>query len=345
VRAPLLEPFVERELHEPVDECLPDGRLNPAAVGWSRRPLHRCNLRGAPLRTKRWDYWCVTTDTHLLSMTFTNLGHVGLANAWFLEYAGSRIVERQVLVPFARGFAQPETVAGDDIHFESGRLRIDIVEDAKATQLHVAFPSARGRVEAELRVEAPPGHESLNVLVPWSSRRFQFTSKHNTRPASGVVRVGADEHAFGPANQAFGCLDFGRGIWPWRSAWNWASASGVQAGRTLGLNLGGKWTDGTRSTENGLCIDGRLHKLSEDLVWEYDRARWRQPWRIRARSGRVDLEFTPFFHKRGRLELGLLASHLNVLFGRFSGTVIGDDGSAYPVRDLVGWAEEHLARW
>ena len=105
VRAPLPEPFVERELFEPVDECLPGGRVNPDAIGWSRRPLHRCNLNGAPLREKRWDYWCVTTDTHLFSLTFTDLGYVGLANAWFLEYAGGGLVERSTSVPFARGFA------------------------------------------------------------------------------------------------------------------------------------------------------------------------------------------------------------------------------------------------
>lgn len=47
----------ERELTEPVDLAAADGRsLNPAARGWSRRPLHRANLRGGWGRTKRWDY-------------------------------------------------------------------------------------------------------------------------------------------------------------------------------------------------------------------------------------------------------------------------------------------------
>ena len=34
------------ELTEQVDLCLPNGRINPAAIGYSRRPLHRTNLRG-----------------------------------------------------------------------------------------------------------------------------------------------------------------------------------------------------------------------------------------------------------------------------------------------------------
>ena len=47
----------EREINEPVDLAAPDGRrLNPDAVGWSRRPLHRANLRGsynAPVQNDR----------------------------------------------------------------------------------------------------------------------------------------------------------------------------------------------------------------------------------------------------------------------------------------------------
>ena len=69
-------------------------------------------------------------------------------------------------------------------------------------------------------------------------------------------------------------------------------------------------------------------------------------WRIRTpRSRRVDLRFTPFFHKGSDLELGLLATHLHVLFGRFEGTLVTDAGETLGVADLVGWAEEHRARW
>ena len=50
----------EPELHDPVDLCTPDGaKLNPAARGWSRVPLHRANLDGQHGRNKRWDYWAI----------------------------------------------------------------------------------------------------------------------------------------------------------------------------------------------------------------------------------------------------------------------------------------------
>jgi len=33
------------------------------------------------------------------------------------------------------------------------------------------------------------------------------------------------------------------------------------------------------------------------------------------------------------------------MIGRFSGTVQDHSGNIYPVEDLIGWAEEHYARW
>ncbi len=85
---------------------------------------------------------------------------------------------------------------------------------------------------------------------------------------------------FGPDDGSFAVLDHGRGKWPYSMTWNWAAGYGRVAGRRVGLQLGGKWTDGTGSTENGLFVDGRLHKIHEDLTWTYDRTDFLAPWRI-----------------------------------------------------------------
>jgi hypothetical protein len=33
------------------------------------------------------------------------------------------------------------------------------------------------------------------------------------------------------------------------------------------------------------------------------------------------------------------------MFGRYNGTVVTDKGKKLEIRDLVGWAEEHQAKW
>src|SRR5439155_27331807 len=174
----------------------------------------------------------------------------------------------------------PDRGAAGGSSFEGSGLRLAITEVAGGTRLTAAFGRGGRSFECDVLLARPDGHESLSVVIPWSDRRFQCTTKDNTRPATGSVRWGGDEWTFGGPGHAYGCLDFGRGKWPYRTVWNWGSASGAQSGRIVGLQLGGKWTVGTGMTENALCIDGRVSKLSEELAWEYDRNDWLRPWHI-----------------------------------------------------------------
>ena len=337
--------YREVELTEPVQLCDPAGRLLPASVGWSRRPLHTSNLRGYWSRKKRWNYWCVTSDKYLFSVTLTNVDYLGLAFAYFLEYETRRFIEQTVAVPLGKGCALPETVSGD-ITFKNKAMNLSFTEDREHTRIRVDSPAFGGAtLSAELLVEHPRDHETLNVVIPWSEDRFQFTSKQNCLPTTGKVSIGDQAFVF-PPGSAFACLDFGRGVWRYSTFWNWASFSGTQDGRSIGLNLGGTWTDGTGLTENAICADGRISKLSEDARFTYDPSNFMAPWSLRTQSSeRIDLRFIPFFERVARINLLVLRSEVHQLIGRFSGTVIPDDGAALHIEEMIGWVEQHDARW
>ena len=129
--------------------------------------------------------------------------------------------------------------------------------------------------------------------MPWSASRFQCNSKHAALPCEGEVRAGERRYAFEPTT-CFGVQDWGRGIWPYRSFWNWGVATGYAGDVLLGVNVGAKWTTGTGSNENGILWNGRLHKVMEDLRWDYDPVAWRKPWRVVAEhSGALDLVLEP----------------------------------------------------
>ena len=334
----------EVELTSPIDLCLPNGRLNPAAVGWSRTPLHRCNLNGRWPRKKRWNYWAITTDTHLFSVTVTNLDYAGLVFVYFADFAARQLAEVTQILPFGVGCDLPEQVAADVV-YSSKKTQVAMKQTGRGVDLSVALADFEGRpLTAQFTITLPPTHETLNVVVPWDERTFQFTSKQNTLPAEGSVTLGGEEtHFTGP--QSFACLDYGRGIWPRDCRWNWGSASGRENGRTVGLNLGGQWTDGTGSTENGVCVDGRLHKISETLTWQYDKTAFMRPWRITAPSGVLDLTFTPFMERVAASNLWLVRSEVHQMFGHYSGHITTTAGETIPVQQLVGWAEDHVARW
>ncbi|HSD86137.1 MAG TPA: DUF2804 domain-containing protein [Kofleriaceae bacterium] len=334
----------EREIVDAVDLCTPDGRLDRAAVGWSRRPLHRCRLPGSWGRRKRWDFWGITGPDFALSLTYAHLDYLGIVDVWFRDLATGRSFTRTTPVPLARGMSMPDRVGEKPIDFRGRGLELSFVEQPGGTRLRAA---TRARdFESEIFVERPAGHESLGVVIPWSDSRFQYTTKDVARPASGTVRVGDASYTLAPNGSSWACLDFGRGKWPYRSTWNWGAAAGFAGGTRVGLQLGGKWTVGTGMTENALSIDGRLSKLSEELVWSYDPQHWLRPWRIRTpRSERVDLVFTPVFDKVSRLGAGVIAQSIDQCFGTYSGTIVPDDRKPLTIDGLVGWAEEATWRW
>ncbi|HEY8173390.1 MAG TPA: DUF2804 domain-containing protein [Dehalococcoidia bacterium] len=333
----------EPELTAPVLLCAPNGMLNPKAVGWSRHPLHTCNLPSALARKKKWNYWAVTNDDLLFSATIADVDLLQVGSAYIFDRRTHLHLSKSVVRP-AGTITMPELTTGE-IAISHPAMAVAIVDDGAVAHIRVDAADFGGRrLHADIAIARPAGHETLNVVIPWSDEQFQFTSKQNTLPASGFVQL--DDERFEFTSPSFGCLDYGRGVWPEFTAWNWGAASGVQDGRTIGLNLGGLWTDGTGMTENGVCVDGRLTKISEDLSIEYGRTARMKPWRIRTTAtDRIDLVFEPEFERIDESGNDERYMRVHQMFGSYSGRITPDDGVALELRNLFGWIEDQEARW
>ncbi|GIH78026.1 DUF2804 domain-containing protein [Planobispora longispora] len=323
----------EREIVVPTDLCLPDGRLNPEAVGWTRRPLHRANLRGWG-RAKRWEYWGIVTPRHVIGIVASSLDYAGLHGVYVLDRDTGTEISKDVVVPLARGAVLPERSGDGTASVRGGGVTIEIGQHPGGSSLRAVAPG----VELDLEMPLPEGHESLGVVIPWGPSRFQYTVKDVGRPVRGRLRLESGEHEVSEED-SFAVLDHGRGKWPYAITWNWAAGSGPG----VAIQLGGKWTDGTGLTENALFVAGRLHKIGDELEWRYDRTDWLRPWRIT--GPRVEAEFHPFHEKAARTDLGVVANETHQCFGHFTGRARADDGEWIDLDGLTGWAEEVRNRW
>ena len=336
----------ERELTEAVDLCTPDGRrLAPAARGWSRVPLHTGNLRGSWGRTKRWDYWAVLAGDHALAVTYADVDYLGIATVWWVDQRTGATGGHETNLPLARGVALPDRPGSAPLRFRSKALTLDLVDDDGGTTITAAWTEADGRAASlDLRIDLPPGHESLNVVIPWSDRRFQYTSKHQARPAHGTLQLGDERIAI---DDAWGVLDVGRGRWPWSTRWNWGGGAGrATDGETVvGLQFGAKWTEGTGSTENGVIVDGRLTKIGEELTWAYSWDDPMAPWRVSHPDGSLDLALSTRYDRHTKVNALLLATEVHQVFGTWTGHVTTDDGRRVEVEGIPGFAEESRSRW
>ncbi len=342
----MAEMIHEPELTEEVNLCNAQGNLNPAAVGWSRQPLHIGNLKGHWLRKKRWNYWCITSNTHLFSVTLSNVDYMGLPFIYILDFESGEFAEKTILTPFGKG-CELGTQVKDDAHYSGKEMKIAMRNMGERIHLEASCDDLGGKpLKSDLWITQPNQHESLNVVIPWSHKRFQFTSKQNTLPAEGTITWADQQICFSPPD-AFACLDLGRGMWPFSCFWNWSSFSTrLKNGRTVGINMGAGWTDGTGMNENGLCIDGHLTKLSEDILFDYSTSGFMAPWHMKTSvTDRVDLTFTPFFERLAKTDALIIRSEVHQMIGKFSGAVKGDDGEVIHIDQAIGWAEDHHAKW
>ncbi len=346
---------MQTELKHPGPLLDPSGKL--AQIGWSRQPLLDCNLEQVSFypwikrpvqrfRVKRWDYYAVFTPQRFFSATIADLGYAGNIFVYTLDFATHELHEEGLVVPLAQGVHLPRNSQQGESYYKGKGAELFFDVEGEYRRIQVDWPGfhdGRG-IQANIRLHCPAEHESMTLVIPIEQRRFYYNRKINCLPAEGELRYGQVHEPLDPRH-AIGSLDWGRGVWAYSSFWNWASASGfLPDGRTIGLNLGAGFGDTSAASEDCLVLDGRLHKLDR-VVFDYQATDYMQPWKFSDNQGRLSLEFTPFKERVAQTDLKLIFSEVHQMFGRYNGWVRADDGEEIRIVDLIGFAEEHHARW
>ncbi len=342
----------ENELH--TRSPLLDAQGHLVQVGWARQPLLDCNLEDArfycfrPLqsfRIKRWDYYGITTPKSFFSATLAHLGYAGLAFVYAIDFSTREFHEETLLVPLGRGITLPRNSTDGESTFDNGSVRLSFRAESDARHLSVTWPGfGGGHLTAEVTLYLLPDQESVNIVIPMGGKRFYYNRKVNCLPAEGWIERDGQREELLP-DESLGNMDWGRGVWEYSSFWVWASASGfLPDGRTVGLNMGYGFGDTSAATENALILGGRVYKLGQ-IDFAYDPTDFMSPWRMVADDGRLELQFTPFLERVARSNLLVVFSEVHQMFGHYSGTGQTDDGETVQLDSLIGFAEEHHARW
>ena len=338
---------MQNELIQPSPLLDANGKLTQ--VGWSRKPLLDCNLENARFhrfRIKRWDYYAVFTPQRFFSATIADLGYAGNIFVYTLDFATGELHEEGLVIPLGKGIQLERNPEAGEASFMNDKASLHFQTDGDERRLKVhwaGFNNGRG-IHADITLRAQPEHESMNIIIPIGEKRFYQNTKINCMPAQGHIQYGGQREDLQPET-SIGSLDWGCGVWEYQSYWNWASSSGfLPDGRTIGLNLGMGFGDLSKATENAVILNGRIHKLGT-VRFDYKSGDYMQPWRFTDDEGRLDLTFTPFKDRTAKTNLGIIFSEVHQMFGRYNGQVILDNGTPLEIRDLVGFAEEHHARW
>jgi hypothetical protein len=246
-------------------------------------------------RRKRWHYWCVTSREVAVALTVADLDYLSFGASQVIPLDGGEIRTRFRARPF--GTRLPDGPRTGVVRY--GPFSIE--EDERGARLRAP--------DFDVTIERPPGWAGLDVHAEIGPYSF----KQPRLPARGEVQGGPIE--------GYACLDYGRGVWPARAEWRWASASGqLGGGESIGFNLGAIWTD----RENALFVDDRVEKLGP--------VRFTLDDDTRIESDEVDLSL----RVRARVKTPISEQRFGVWSGRVK--KVSFDG-------VVGWAERFRTLW
>lgn len=331
----------------------PDGTLT--VKGWSPQPLLDSNLENAnfytlkflqSMRMKRWDYYGLTTEKYYFSFTVSDIGYLGMIFVYVIDFENQQMHEETIAVPFASGvkIARNSQDGITEYKNKNVRLHFSTKDDQRSLSVHWKnFQDGKDLI-AELKYTLPVDHESMNIVIPIEEKRFYFNRKINCLPVNGWVEYLGERQVISP-DKALGNLDWGRGVWAYESFWVWASASGfTKDGKQIGLNMGYGFGDTSAASENAFILNGKIHKIGK-LEFQYNPDNFMQPWKMVSQDQRIQLTFTPFLERTATTDIKLLYSEVHQMFGKYEGSLVTDDGKTIAIKNLVGFAEEHHARW
>ena len=337
------------EITAPGPIIRPDGT---SVCSWSRRPYLDLNFEDARFysipyfqryRLKKWDMYHLATPDHYLSFLVAWIGYGAFGTAYVYDRKSKTGSEEFHLRlprpenPMMRNSDQGRT----EYLGRKGKIVFEV--EGESRQIRVDFPSFAGvGLKAAIDLHLPAGHESVCATHLTNPRRSHYSHKINCMTARGELELGKKSFRLDPEN-SFGMLDFGRGYYPPKLFWYWATASGRDAkGKLVGWNLG-YGNSPVQTNENALFYDGRLHKIGqvkcqvpEDLM---------QPWRVWSEDGRVDLTLVPENVRFSDLKIGGLYSIGRPALGLYSGAIILDSGEKISLPEIFGLFEWFNQKW
>lgn len=325
--------------------CSPTGEVNPEAIKWMEHPFADCILPGSWGRRKRWVYWGIMSKDGAIGVTIADLDYLKLGGIYFTNFKNGYYNELGKITFSTKSIIVPNHPSGN-AKFSTPDLTIDIVNNENEIKLEIDGEIKKNHIHGCIHIYLSRNHPTLNVVVPWSKKRFQFTSKQLPYPACGNVEINDIELDFSEA-QCFACLDYGAGKWKYKTSWNWLAGSTLSESyeKRIGINLGGKWTDDTGQNENGLWLGHNFTKIHDDVVFLWDKKNPEKTWVIKTKNtDRLELTVEPTHIRRSKINLILLKSEVVQVFGTIKGR-IRLDNDIIILDTMIGWAEEHNALW
>lgn len=309
-------------------------------------------IKGGALRIKEWDYYLIHAGSFAIALTIADNSYMGLDSISLLDFTG--VPWEHTNSPMSLMTLGKRNFPGgsDSGNVESGSSKYHICFAHNGDHRLLTFSMDNfmdGKsIKGEIRLENPQ-QESMVICTPYKEKEtaFYYNQKINCMPASGWVEYGGKEYKL-RKGEAWGTLDWGRGVWTYKNTWYWGSASWSVDGVPFGWNIGYGFGDTSAASENMLFYGGKAHKLSQvrfNIPMKNGTEDYMSPWTFTSDDGRFEMDFKPYLDRASCTDIKIICSDQHQVFGLFTGEARLDDGTVIQVKDLPGFAEKVMNKW
>ena len=300
------------------------------------------------MRIKEWDYYFMGNDKFGFAVTVADNSYMWLTSVTFFDFINKKEKTKTLMGWFPNGkLHMPESSEKGDVIFKHKKMNIAYTLRDNQRHIHVDVKDfeTKNALSADLVLE-PTMKPSMVIATPFEKKgHFYYNQKINLLKTRGEVYVGDQRFDF---NDAYGVLDWGRGVWTYKNTWYWSSLSGIENGHATGFNLGYGFGDTSKASENMVFYDGESYKM-DDIIFDIPKKNQKDDfmsaWRIYSKSKDIDLIFNPILDRHSHSNVVLISSNQHQVFGYFSGKIKIKDGHTIEIKKMLGFAEKVQNHW
>lgn len=341
------------------NELIKKGKLldengNLLEKGYARSLIKEYNskdVKASHWRLKEWDYYLIYNNEYAVALTFDDNYYMGLNSVSIIDFknAKERTVSPMKFLTLGKRNLPCSSKEGD-IHYEDKANKVDFyfTKEGRILEFKLKKYYKKHDFECKLILMDEP-KESMVIATPFEKdKHFYYNQKIVGFKVEGYFKVGDYRYDFNKKDTR-GILDWGRGVWTYKNTWYWGAGAGVVNGHEVGFNIGYGFGDTSAASENVIFYDGVLHKLEQVSFNipqnEKGKYLYTNEWTFSSSDGRFEMKFVPIIDRASNTNVVVIGSDQHQVFGKFSGTMILDDGKKVEIKDFIGFAERVVNKW
>lgn len=309
----------------------------------------RKQIKGLKTRIKEWDYYYFGDNEYGIAVTIDDNSYMGLGSTSILDFTNKSHKNKAEMfwLPFGK-VNMPETSVTGSVKVEGKNYFVNFINEAGKRHISAKFINFHKKrdliIEVDLELTTP---HSMVIATPFKKKRhFYYNQKINLLKVTGYFKFGELTHSFN--DDAYGVLDWGRGIWTYSNTWYWSSLNVKQGDDLIGWNLGYGFGDTSKATENMLFVNKDVYKL-KDIKFNIPQNSkgkddFLRDWKITSENNDVNITFTPIIDRHDQTNAIVIEQNAHQVFGYFNGAIKVDD-KIFEIKNALGFAEKVKNRW